>query len=217
MYKFVLGNIRKFLCALGGNGIRVREFYGVGFRDLRTSGRMGDDPTFGFHGHEYRQILLKTSKISEKSLLKEPKNLPFNDLTYDCQNLAFLLGVSLYPIICRCCLNIFAAYVRSFVVRYKNKEKKRFQYKMKDVLLNKILCRQLNIVVLLILLLSELHLFYLSCCFFLRSIIIITLTTHCEGGRTKNIRKKNFFHYNYYVATRQPLMYTDREIYMETE
>jgi hypothetical protein len=34
---------------------------------------------------------------------------PFKDLTYDCQNLAFLFGVSLRPIMSRCCLNIFAA------------------------------------------------------------------------------------------------------------
>lgn len=112
----------------------------------------------------------------------------------------------LFKHICGLC----AVLCRSLQRKHK---KKRFQYKMKDVLLNKILCRQLNIVVLLILLLSELHLFCLSCCFFLRSIIIITLTAHCEGGRTKNIRKKNFFHYNYYVATRQPLMYRKRNLY----
>lgn len=147
MYKFVLGNIRKFLCALASNGIRVREFYGVGFRDLRTSGRMGDDPIFGLHGHEYHQILSGEKKYRLNFLLEwsyfQKNPLPFNDLTYDCQNLAFLFGLSLYPIICRCCLNIFAAYLRSFVVRCKKLQTKR--KKMKYDLLNKFLAVSLTL------------------------------------------------------------------------
>lgn len=40
---------------------------------------------------------------------RHDSNLPFRERTYDCQNLAFLLGVSLRPIISKCCLNILAA------------------------------------------------------------------------------------------------------------
>lgn len=44
--------------------------------------------------------------------------LPLSDRTYDCQNLAFLLGVSLRPIISKCCLNMLTVFVL-FLVRYK--------------------------------------------------------------------------------------------------
>lgn len=45
---------------------------------------------------------------------------PFRERTYDCQNLAFLLGDSLRPIISKCCLNILAAVYSLFsLVRCK--------------------------------------------------------------------------------------------------
>lgn len=51
-------------------------------------------------------------------------NLPFNDLTYDCQNLAFLFGDSLKPIMARWFLNILAAFSCCFLVRYEKRHEK---------------------------------------------------------------------------------------------
>ena len=76
-------------------------------------------------------------------------NLPFKDLIYDCQNLAFLFGDSLYPIMARCCLNIFADFLLLVLVCCKETKRKsllkylsvfsffKFSQKIKIIKINK--------------------------------------------------------------------------------
>ena len=75
------------------------------------------------HGHGYHQILfdgsihmaLVSNRNHPLALHHHHPDSPLSDLTYDCQNFAFLLGVSFLPIISKCCLNILAALFYLFV------------------------------------------------------------------------------------------------------
>lgn len=95
----------KCLCWLASSGIRVRWFFQQrSLAHRRLCMECGNRR--GLHGHEYPQILKWQSVINLHKFPTTFRSSPFKDLMYACQNLAFLFGDSLYPIIARCCLNI---------------------------------------------------------------------------------------------------------------
>lgn len=102
-YRYFLVSIRKFLCVQVNNDILERWFCQLQCLVHRRLWMVCGNHR-GSHGHGYPQIL--KYRKSDKFKLQISLYSPFKDLIYDCQNLAFLFGVSLKPIMARCCLNI---------------------------------------------------------------------------------------------------------------
>lgn len=67
-----------------------------------------------------RSVIVRPGGWKRSNRIRKLMLSPFRDRMYDCQNFAFLLAVSLRPIISKCCLNILTAgFYGSFAADYK--------------------------------------------------------------------------------------------------